>query len=137
MARCTCEGREGSCSGVRWRNPTARANTAYPPPPPPLLLLLLRRRQQQHSHGRQSQQGLSNSDLPGLLFDTRKLEKARTFIFLVADPMCWRKGNFQLGWTLYVGKNWFFPKFFGVRGASVKNGKIHNVCVFQTESNCQ
>ncbi len=30
MARCACEGGEGSCSGVRWRNPTARANTAYP-----------------------------------------------------------------------------------------------------------
>jgi hypothetical protein len=29
-ARCACEGGEGSCSGVRWRNPTARANTAYP-----------------------------------------------------------------------------------------------------------
>ena len=30
MARCACEGGEGSCSGVRWRNPTARANTPYP-----------------------------------------------------------------------------------------------------------
>jgi hypothetical protein len=30
MARCACEGGEGSCSGVRWLIPTARANTAYP-----------------------------------------------------------------------------------------------------------
>ena len=41
MTQCTCEGREGSCIGVRWRVvaqhasrvrqiPTARANTAYP-----------------------------------------------------------------------------------------------------------
>ena len=30
MAPCACEGREESCSGVRWRNPTARATTTYP-----------------------------------------------------------------------------------------------------------